>query len=182
MVFCSLVCGSVFVFPAGSLGKEFLRNKAYPLLEGCTLFLLDWLIQGPGGLLETNPSTSPEHMFIAPDQKQASVLGRQNDAIIKRVTESRSKLPPTKVARDRSIMEWAEDFQDPDEHHQHVSHLFGLYPGHKINLEKTLDLCKAVDYSLIKRGDEGPGWSTTWKAALWAHLHNSEHAYRMIKH
>jgi len=42
-------------------------------LEGCTLFLLDWLIKGPGGLLETNPSTSPEHMFIAPDQKQASV-------------------------------------------------------------------------------------------------------------
>jgi alpha-L-fucosidase 2 len=42
-------------------------------LEGCTLFLLDWLIKGPGGLLETNPSTSPEHMFIAPDQRQASV-------------------------------------------------------------------------------------------------------------
>jgi alpha-L-fucosidase 2 len=31
-------------------------------------------------------------------------------------------------------------------------------------------------------GDEGPGWSTTWKAALWACLHNSEHAYHMIKH
>lgn len=31
-------------------------------------------------------------------------------------------------------------------------------------------------------GHEGPGWSTTWKASLWAHLHNSEHAYRMIKH
>jgi len=42
-------------------------------LEGCALFLLDWLIEGPGGLLETNPSTSPEHVFIAPDQKQASV-------------------------------------------------------------------------------------------------------------
>ncbi|GAU15034.1 hypothetical protein TSUD_48300 [Trifolium subterraneum] len=110
------------------------------------------------------------------------VLGRQNDAIIKRVIESQSKLPPTKVARDGSIMEWAEDFQDPDEHHRHVSHLFGLFPGHTINLEKTPDLCKAVDNSLIKRGDDGPGWSTTWKAALWAHLHNSEHAYRMIKH
>ncbi|PNY12361.1 alpha-L-fucosidase 2-like protein [Trifolium pratense] len=162
--------------------------------------------RGPGGLLETNPSTSPEHMFIAPDQKQASVsysstmdisiikevfsiiisaaevLGRHDDTTIKRVIESQSKLPPTKVARDGSIMEWAEDFQDPDEHHRHVSHLFGLFPGHTINLEKTPDLCKAVDYSLIKRGDEGPGWSTTWKAALWAHLHNSEHAYRMIKH
>ncbi|RHN64687.1 putative glycosidase [Medicago truncatula] len=186
--------------------KEFLKNKAYPLLEGCTSFLLDWLIEGPGGLLETNPSTSPEHMFIASDQKRASVsysstmdisiikevfsivisaaeiLGRQDDAIIKRVFESQSKLPPIKIARDGSIMEWAEDFQDPDVHHWHVSHLFGLFPGHTINIEKTPNLCKAVNYSLIKRGDEGPGWSTTWKAALWARLHNSEHAYRMIKH
>nr|KYP75221.1 Alpha-L-fucosidase 2 [Cajanus cajan] len=185
---------------------DFLKNKAYPLLEGCTSFLLDWLIEGRGGLLETNPSTSPEHMFIAPDRKPASVsysstmdisiikevfsiiisaaevLGRQNDGIIKRVTESLSKLPPTKVAGDGSIMEWAEDFEDPDVHHRHVSHLFGLFPGHTISLEKTPDLCKAVELSLIKRGDDGPGWSTTWKASLWAHLHNSEHAYRMIKH
>ncbi|CAI8604867.1 unnamed protein product [Vicia faba] len=162
--------------------------------------------RGPGGLLETNPSTSPEHMFIAPDQKQASVsysstmdisiikevfsivvsaaevLGRHDDAIIKRVIASQSKLPPTKIARDGSIMEWAEDFQDPEPNHRHVSHLFGLFPGHTIDLEKTPDLCKAVDNSLIKRGEDGPGWSTTWKAALWAHLHNGEHAYRMIKH
>ncbi|CAK8573887.1 unnamed protein product [Lathyrus sativus] len=189
-----------------TMDKEFLKNKAYPLLEGCTSFLLDWLIEGPGGRLETNPSTSPEHMFTAPDQKQASVsysstmdisiikevfsiiisaaevLGRHDDAIIKRVIASQSKLPPTKIARDGSIMEWAEDFQDPDPNHRHVSHLFGLFPGHTIDLEKTPDLSKAVDNSLIKRGEDGPGWSTTWKAALWAHLHNSEHAYRMIKH
>lgn len=31
-------------------------------------------------------------------------------------------------------------------------------------------------------GEDGPGWSTTWKAALWARLHNSEHSYRMVKH
>lgn len=43
------------------------------MLEGCTSFLLDWLIQGHDGLLETNPSTSPEHMFTSPDQKPASV-------------------------------------------------------------------------------------------------------------
>lgn len=42
-------------------------------MEGCTLFLLDWLIEGRGNFLETNPSTSPEHMFLAPDGKQASV-------------------------------------------------------------------------------------------------------------
>ena len=37
------------------------------------MFLLDWLIEGRGGYLETNPSTSPEHMFIDPDGKPASV-------------------------------------------------------------------------------------------------------------
>ncbi|XP_054787906.1 alpha-L-fucosidase 2 [Prosopis cineraria] len=189
-----------------TMDKDFLKNKAYPLMEGCTLFLLDWLIDGRGGFLETNPSTSPEHMFIAPDGKQASVsysstmdmsiirevfsevvsaaevLGRHDDDFIKRAKEAQSKILPTKIARDGSIMEWAEDFQDPDVHHRHVSHLFGLFPGHTITLEKNPDLCKAVDYSLYKRGEEGPGWSTTWKAALWARLHNSEHAYRMVKH
>ena len=42
-------------------------------MEGCASFLLDWLIEGPGGRLETNPSTSPEHTFTAPDGKPASV-------------------------------------------------------------------------------------------------------------
>lgn len=42
-------------------------------MEGCASFLLDWLIEGPKGRLETNPSTSPEHMFTAPDGKPASV-------------------------------------------------------------------------------------------------------------
>ena len=35
---------------------------------------------------------------------------------------------------------------------------------------------------LFGTGIEGPGWSTTWKTALWARLHNSEHAYEMVKH
>ncbi|KAG9155629.1 hypothetical protein Leryth_017034, partial [Lithospermum erythrorhizon] len=34
----------------------------------------------------------------------------------------------------------------------------------------------------LDAGEEGPGWSTTWKACLWARLHDSEHAYRMVKH
>ncbi|GAB2291720.1 Alpha-L-fucosidase 2 [Dionaea muscipula] len=194
-----------------TMDKSFLANKAYPLLEGCTLFLLDWLIKGPGpvggGFLETNPSTSPEHFFTAPDGKPASVsysstmdiaiireifseivsaakvLGKgSDDELIKRVLDAQTRLPPTRIARDGSIMEWAQDFQDPDIHHRHLSHLFGLFPGHAITPGKTPDLCKAADYSLYKRGEDGPGWSTTWKAALRARLHDSEHAYRMIKH
>ncbi|KAL0356882.1 UNVERIFIED_CONTAM: Alpha-L-fucosidase 2 [Sesamum calycinum] len=189
-----------------TMDREFLRNKAYPLLEGCAAFLLDWLIEGPRGILETNPSTSPEHIFTAPDGKPASVsyssamdmqiiqevfsaivsaaeeLGKSNDDLIVRIRKAQPHLAPTRIARDGSIMEWAQEFEDPEVHHRHLSHLFGLFPGRTINLEMTPDLCKAAENTLNKRGEEGPGWSTTWKAALWARLHNSEHAYRMVKH
>jgi alpha-L-fucosidase 2 len=53
--------------------QQFLEKTAYPLLEGSASFLLSWLIEGQGGYLETNPSTSPEHYFIAPNGKKASV-------------------------------------------------------------------------------------------------------------
>ncbi|KAI3704178.1 hypothetical protein L1987_74393 [Smallanthus sonchifolius] len=189
-----------------TMNKVFLANKAYPLLEGCVSFLLDWLIEGQGGYLETNPSTSPEHMFIAPDGKPASVsysttmdmsiikevftaivsaaevLGKSKTDLIQRVLKAQPRLYPTKIARDGSILEWAQDFEDPEVHHRHVSHLFGIYPGHTITVEKTPDLCKAADFTLYKRGEEGPGWSTTWKAALWARLHDSKNAYRTVKH
>ncbi|CAN0927061.1 Alpha-L-fucosidase 2 [Linum grandiflorum] len=189
-----------------TMDTDFLKNKAYPLLEGCAQFLLGWLIKGPGGFLETNPSTSPEHMFIAPDGKQASVsysstmdisiikeilleilsaaeiLGRTDDELIQKVRDAQAQLPPTNIARDGTIMEWALDFQDPEIHHRHLSHLFGVFPGHTITLQKTPDLCKAAANTLIKRGEIGPGWSTMWKAALWARLHKTEEAYRMVKH
>ncbi|KAL6623026.1 hypothetical protein ACP70R_021458 [Stipagrostis hirtigluma subsp. patula] len=188
-----------------TLDKQFLEKTAYPLLEGSASFLLDWLIEGHRGFLETNPSTSPEHYFIAPDGKKACVsysttmdmsiirevfsavlssadiLGKSDAYVVQRIKKALPRLPPMKIARDGTIMEWAQDFEDPEVHHRHVSHLFGLYPGHNLSLEKTPDLCKAVANSLKKRGDEGPGWSTTWKMALWAHLHNSEHAYKMIQ-
>jgi hypothetical protein len=53
--------------------QEFLEKIAYPILQGSATFLLDWLTEGHRGYLETNPSTSPEHYFIAPDGKKACV-------------------------------------------------------------------------------------------------------------
>ncbi|KAL8554632.1 hypothetical protein ACS0TY_002718 [Phlomoides rotata] len=200
------LCTHLWEHYAYTMDKEFLRNKAYPLMEGCASFLLDWFIEGPGGTLETNPSTSPEHMFIAPNGKPASVsysstmdmqiiaevfsnivsaaevLGKSDGDLIARVRKAQPLLSPTRIAKDGSIMEWAQQFEDPEVHHRHVSHLFGLFPGHTINVEQTPDLCKAAELSLEKRGEKGPGWSTTWKTALWARLHNSEHSYQMVKH
>lgn len=47
----------------------------------------------------------------------------------------------------------AQDFQDPDVHHRHLSHLFGLYPGHSITKDVTPELCAAAAKSLYKRGE-----------------------------
>ncbi|XP_042456659.1 alpha-L-fucosidase 2-like [Zingiber officinale] len=199
------ICTHLWEHYRFSMDKVFLQQTAFPLMKECASFLLDWLIKGRGRYLETNPSTSPEHSFIAPDGKTASVsysstmdiaiikevflavvssaeiLGNSDSEFIQQIVKSLSQLPPTRIARDGTIMEWAQDFEDPDVHHRHVSHLFGLFPGHTITIEQTPELCKAASNSLYKRGDAGPGWSTTWKMALQARLRNSEHAYKLMK-
>lgn len=38
------------------------------------------------------------------------ILGRSQDAVIGKVREAQSKLPPTKIARDGSIMEWVSHY------------------------------------------------------------------------
>ena len=53
--------------------QEFLRHRAFPLFKGCAEFFLTWLVEDDKGHLVTNPSTSPEHDFIAPDGQTASV-------------------------------------------------------------------------------------------------------------
>ncbi|OEL28147.1 Alpha-L-fucosidase 2 [Dichanthelium oligosanthes] len=79
------------------------------------------------------------------------ILGKSDTNVVQRIKKALPNLRPVKVARDGTIMEWAEEFQDPEVHHRHVSHLFGLYPGHSMSLEQTPDLCKAVANSLYKR-------------------------------
>ena len=45
-----------------------------------------------------------------------------------------------------------KDFKDPDVHHRHLSHLFGLFPGHTITFTETPALSEAAEKSLYKRG------------------------------
>jgi alpha-L-fucosidase 2 len=52
--------------------REFLANRAYPLMKGAARFLLDFLVDAPhdspvAGALVTNPSHSPENSFQKPD-------------------------------------------------------------------------------------------------------------------
>jgi alpha-L-fucosidase 2 len=78
-------------------------------------------------------------------------------------------------------MEWLEQYQEPEPHHRHVSHLWGLYPGDEITPATTPDLAQAARKSLIMRGDDGVGWSLAYKAALWARLDDGNHAWVLVR-
>ncbi|KAL3688402.1 hypothetical protein R1sor_014711 [Riccia sorocarpa] len=188
-----------------SLDEEFLKNRAYTVMKGCSQFLLGWLIEDGNGNLVTNPSTSPEHYFVSPDTggwasvtaastmdltiirelfeaviKVDEILGEKDAAFTEQLKTALDRLYPVKLTHDGCIIEWGRDFDDPEETHRHMSHLFGLFPGHSISPVKTPQLVDAATKSILKRGEIGPGWSMAWKTALWGRLGNAEHAYRMV--
>lgn len=107
-------------------------------------------------------------------------LGCSDDDFVQRVKGAHSRLPAPKIGKDGLLQEWPQEFQDPEPHHRHLSHLFGLFPGHSISPSSTPELCGAASRCIVKRGEIGPGWSTAWKIALWARLQDADHAYTMI--
>ena len=78
------------------------------------------------------------------------------------------------------LQEWIKDWDDPQDNHRHVSHLYALYPGNQITPEQTPELFDAARTSLIHRGDPSTGWSMGWKVCLWARLLDGNHAYKLI--
>jgi alpha-L-fucosidase 2 len=76
-------------------------------------------------------------------------------------------------------MEWSQDWDDPEDKHRHVSHLFGLHPGRQIT-KHTPELFAAARRSLELRGDGGTGWSMAWKISFWARLLDGDHALEML--
>ena len=90
------------------------------------------------------------------------------------------QLQPTRIGRWGQLQEWADDWDDPNDKHRHVSHLYGLFPGNQISAYRTPELFDAARTSLIHRGDPSTGWSMGWKVCLWARLLDGNHAYKLI--
>jgi alpha-L-fucosidase 2 len=90
------------------------------------------------------------------------------------------RIAPNQIGKHGQLQEWLEDKDDPDNHHRHVSHLWGVHPGHEINWDKTPELMKAARQSLVFRGDEGTGWSLAWKINFWSRFREGDRAYDLI--
>jgi len=184
--------------------KKYLKEVAYPIMKGAAEFCEDWLVEDKDGYLVTAPSVSPENAFFDDKGKRASVsIATTMDMSIIRdlftnvidaanelgddkafrdiIIAKKAKLYPFHIGKKGNLQEWYKDWEDPEPHHRHVSHLFGLFPGNQISPVNTPALTAAAKRTLELRGDEGTGWSLAWKINFWARLLDGNHSYKMLK-
>ncbi|MBL0745422.1 glycoside hydrolase family 95 protein [Chryseolinea lacunae] len=183
---------------------EFLKQVAYPLMKDAAIFSASWLVEDGQGHLVTAPSTSPENEFVTDKGFKGSVsvattmdmsiirdlfsntiaatqvLGIDDD-FRKTLEDKHAKLFPLQVGKKGNLQEWYKDWEDADVHHRHISHLFGLFPGHEISPIKTPVFANAARKTLELRGDGGTGWSKGWKINVWARLLDGNHAHKLIR-
>lgn len=73
---------------------------------------------------------------------EASKILETDGGFRKKVLEARDKLPAPEIGKYGQIMEWAEDYDEVEPGHRHISQLFALYPADIITMRKTLSLPK----------------------------------------
>jgi alpha-L-fucosidase 2 len=181
--------------------RKYLAS-VYPIMKGAVEFFLSFLVKYPGrDWLVVCPSVSPENSPAAHIEssisagttmdnqllfdlftktiRAARILGVDKDFIVK-VNEALHHLPPMQIGQHGQLQEWIEDWDNPEDHHRHVSHLYGVYPSSQITAFRTPELFEAARTSLNHRGDPSTGWSMNWKINLWARFLDGNHAYKLI--
>lgn len=189
--------------------RAFLEELAYPILREACAFFLDYLYEDEQGRLLSGPSSSPENRYRLPDGSQghlcmgptmdsqiirellthtrdaASALGEAVDdqALLSRIEAALPKLPPNRIGKHGQLMEWPEDYDEPEPGHRHISHLFGLHPGTQISPGRTPRLAAAAAKTIERRlahGGGHTGWSLAWMVNFHARLHDAENAHAAV--
>ncbi|MBO5186139.1 MAG: glycoside hydrolase family 95 protein [Prevotella sp.] len=178
---------------------EFLR-RVYPTMLGAARFFDDTMQTDPrNGCLVVCPSVSPENSpkggvpintGVTMDNEilfelfnevadAAGILG-EDKAVAAHYRAKIDSLPPMRIGSWGQLQEWMEDWDNPNDRHRHVSHLYALYPGSQISPYRTPELFDAARTSLTHRGDVSTGWSMGWKVCFWARLLDGDHAMKLI--
>jgi alpha-L-fucosidase 2 len=181
--------------------KDFLA-QAYLTMKEAALFLLDYLIEGPDGLLVTCPSVSPENTYMLSNGESGEMCAgasmdfqiiqalfcaciesakilETDEAFSRELDDALKRLPQPAIGKYGQIQEWMEDYEEMEPGHRHISHLFGLYPGNQFSVERTPELAVAARVTLERRlanGGGHTGWSRAWIINFWARLQDAAKA------
>ena len=201
-------CQNIWDHYAFGGNVEYLRNKSYPIMKEAAEFCIDWLMVNPKtGYLVSGPSISPENRFKIPggDGNASMVMGPTMDHMIirdllqntikastilntdktfrKKIEKTLEKLAPTRIGSDGRIMEWTEEFEEPEPGHRHISHLYGLHPGDQITKQNNSEYLEAarktIEYRLSHGGGH-TGWSRAWIINFYARLQAGDKAYENV--
>ncbi|WP_379921499.1 glycoside hydrolase family 95 protein [Maribacter confluentis] len=184
-------------------GDTSFLQSIYPILKGAAEFYADFLVEHPNYPYSViAPGNSPEN---APKEHQgssitagstmdnqlvfdvfstviqASQILEIDNAFTDSLNTLRKKLPPMQVGKHNQLQEWLDDVDSPEDHHRHISHLYGLFPSNQISPYRTPKLFAASKNTLLQRGDVSTGWSMGWKINWWAKMQDGNHAYKLIK-
>jgi len=182
--------------------KKYLAS-VYDALKGSAQFYLDFLVEEPvHKWLVVSPSMSPENspgvnkgvsiaagttmdnllvFEVFNNTINAAQLLNTDKNLVEQLKATLRRLPPMQVGQYGQLQEWLQDWDNPNDKHRHVSHLFGVYPGNQVSAYRTPELFDAARTSLISRGDISTGWSMGWKVNLWARFLDGNHAYKLIQ-
>jgi alpha-L-fucosidase 2 len=186
--------------------KQYLRDVAYGIMKETCEFWQDHLKTLPDGRLVVPDAWSPEH---GPTEDGVSYAQEIVYDLFTNYVQACDALEIDKPYRDAvlgmrdhlakpgigswgQLLEWMTEKHDPKfpeldtpgDHHRHTSHLFGVFPGRQISMDRTPELAKAAKVSLAARSDEGDvrEWSFAWRTALWARLGDGEAAHGQLLH
>lgn len=186
--------------------EKFLKETAYPIIKECTKFFLDFLVYDEKrGYLVTAPSTSPENYFYDENKNVCGVcVGSAMDMAIiddtfdnfltlseilnetdevERTKAAKAKLLPFTVGEKGQLIEWGEDFEGTEPGHRHISHLYGVFPGHAIKADnkEIFDACKKSLDLRIENGSGYTGWSSAWISNMFISFGDGERAWEYIR-
>ncbi|HKL71795.1 MAG TPA: glycoside hydrolase family 95 protein [Marinilabiliaceae bacterium] len=181
---------------------DYLRS-IYGILKGAVEFCLDYMVEDPeNGWMVVVPSNSPENSPSIHHQSsiaagatmdnqlvfdlftktiQAAQILSIDEPLLPEMKRTLSLLPPMQIGQYGQLQEWMHDWDNPNDKHRHVSHLYGLFPSNQISPFYTPELADAARTSLIHRGDPSTGWSINWKINLWARLLDGNHAFELMQ-
>jgi alpha-L-fucosidase 2 len=196
------LCEHLWEHYAFSGDLEFLRRRAWPVMKSAAEFLLGWLVEDGSGHLTTCPSISPENGFYTPDDKVATVdAGCTMDlALIRelfgnciaatkllgievefaqRLEAALKRLPPFQKGSQGQLLEYSQEFREPEPGHRHMSHLYTVFPSPLFTWNKTPQWMEAARKSLeirLVNGGGYTGWSAAWVVCLRARLRDGDKA------